>query len=270
MATNTANSVTRDAHLKWVPIPEMRVNALAQRDLNASWVNQLAVEMDLDKLGNPTLNFRDGHYYVVDGMHRVEALKVFGFADYRIQCWVYEGLTEQEEAEQFLVLNHKLTVDTFASFRVAVQAGREVEVDIDRIVNAVDLRISRDTSRPGTVRAVGMLRRIYRRAGAKTLQRTLTVARDAFGDTGMESVVLDGLALVVGRYEDRIDDEVLVTRLSKLNGGAPALSAKAEVMRQRTAKSKTHCVAAVVVEAYNAGRGGPRVTPWWRSESDAA
>jgi len=267
MANATAESVTREARLKWVLIPQMRVNILAQRDLNPSWVNKLAAELSLEKLGNPTLSFRDGHYYIVDGMHRVEALKVFGFGDYRIQCWVYAGLSEEEEAEMFLVLNNKLTVDVFARFRVAVQAGRDVDVDIDRIVNAAGLHISRDSVQ-GAVRAVGTLRRIYTRAGAKTLARTLAVARDGFGDAGMEAVILDGLALVIGRYEDRIDDAVLTAKLSKMGGGAKGLSGKAEVVRQRTAKPKTQSVAAVVVDAYNSGRVGPKITSWWRTSEN--
>src|SRR5262249_61491582 len=54
-----------------------------------------------------------------------------------------EGLTEAQEAEVFLKLNDTLPVRAFAKFKVSVQAGRDAEADVDRIVRALGLRIAR-------------------------------------------------------------------------------------------------------------------------------
>lgn len=267
MKAPQTNRLEREAHLEWITLSNMRVSPLAQRELNKARVDKIAAHLDLEQLGTPTVNRRDGHEYIVDGQHRIRALEAFGFdGDYTIQCWTYVGLSEEEEAEKFLKLNDTLTVETFARFQVAIQAGREIEVDINRIVLSHDLRLSRDYSVDGSIRAVGTLRRIYVRSGAAVLSRTLNVAKNAYGQSGMESIILDGLAMLIGRYESRVDDMTLIERLSKAQGGAVNVAGRAEVMRQKTGKPKSQCVAAAMTEIYNGGRGGSKLTPWWKSE----
>jgi len=48
------------------------------------------------------------------------------------------------------------------------------------------------------------------------------VIRDAYGDPGFDSYVLQGVALVLDRYGDEVDDLTLVTRLDKAKGGVKA------------------------------------------------
>jgi len=260
----TTHEIQRKATLTRVRLGDMAVSALGQRKLRPSRVNYLIATLDLEKLGAFTVNWRDGKAYLVDGQHRQQALLGSDFdPDYTVDCWTYIGLTEQEEADMFLGFADVLTINGFEKFGIAVVAGYPVETDIAKIVDEAGLRITRDDL-PGAVHAVGTLRRIYVRGGDTTLRRTLAVARDAFGDPGMEAVILDGLALLLGRYGDKVDDAVLVAKLANLGGGAKALSAKAEILRQRVGKPKGQCVAAVAVGLYNSGRVGPRVTPWWK------
>lgn len=52
--------VQREARLQWVPVPQMRVSPLAQRELNQARVDRLAASFDLEQLGTPAVSFRDG------------------------------------------------------------------------------------------------------------------------------------------------------------------------------------------------------------------
>ncbi len=265
--TDTTNGkrVEREARLRWVPIPKMKVSPLAQRELNQSRVDRILATFDLEQLGTPTVNRRDEHYYVIDGQHRIEALKQMGWNDQQVQCWTYEGLTEREEAEKFLKLNDVLVVNSFAKFRVGVQAGRLAECDIDRIVRAQGLCISLDKL-DGSIRAVGTLRRIYNRSGPATLARTLRLVRDAYGDPGLDAVVLDGIGLLCQRYNGDLNDETVVTRLAGAHGGVNGLLGRAENMRRQTGNPKAHCVAAAAVEITNTGvRGKERLPSWYQS-----
>ena len=54
----TGKKVEREARLRWVPLKETRVNPLAQRELNPARVDKIASEMELEQLGNPTVNWR--------------------------------------------------------------------------------------------------------------------------------------------------------------------------------------------------------------------
>ena len=261
--------VERAARLRWVPVPKMSTSSLSQRELNQSRVDRIVANLDLEQIGAPTVNLRDGLYWIIDGQHRIEALRQIGWGDQQIQCWTYEGLTEEDEAEKFLKLNDYLAVNALAKFRVSVQAGRDTECDIDRIVRALGLVVSADKV-PGGIGAVGTLRRVYDRAGAAVLRQTLSLVRDTYGDPGLEASVIDGVGLFVHRYGNETDLGYVAQRLKNAHGGSHGLLGKAEIIRRATGNQKNHCVAAAVVEIVNASRGGKRITSWWRDSAPTA
>jgi hypothetical protein len=267
-ATSTPERVSRSARLKWVPIRDMKVSALAQRDLNTAWVDRIANEFNVEQIGTPTVNLREGNYYVIDGQHRVAALKQIGWGDQQIQCWTYEGLSEAEEAEMFLRLSDTLGIKTFDKFRIGMQAGRDEETDIDRVVRANGLVVSKGPA-PNGIQAVATLRRVYRRSGPNGLGRTLRLVRDAYGEPGLEAAVIDGLGLVCHRYNGELNDAEAVKRLGNVHGGVNGLLGKAENLRRTTGRPKPHCVAAAAVEIINQGRGGKKLPSWWKVDEAA-
>jgi hypothetical protein len=268
-ATGTlVRRLERTARLRWVPLREMRVNPLAQRDLNRARVAQLAACFDPEQLGAPVVSCRGGRFWLLDGQHRVEAYKLWlgCWEDQQIQCWCYEGLTEAQEAERFLRLNDTLTVNAFAKFKVAVAAGRDAEADIDRITRALGLRIAARRS-GGGICAVATLRRVYDRAGVAVLARALRIIRDAYGDTGLDGPVIDGIALVCQRYDGDLTERRAVARLAAAHGGVHGLLSRAGQLRQSTGVAPAECVAAAAVELINRGTGRAKLAPWWRAES---
>lgn len=263
---STTNHVERAASLRWVPIGLMRVSPLAQREQNRARVDKIAANFDVEQIGTPTVNKRGGHFYIIDGQHRIEAMKDIGWGDQQVQCWTYENLTEQEEAERFLLLNDVLAVNAFAKFRIGVQAGREMECDIDRIVRINGCIVSQDQL-DGSIGAVGTLVRIYQRAGGTVLGRTIRIVRDAYGTAGLETSILDGIGLLCGRYNGDLEDQVAVAKLSHVHGGHNGLLGKAEIIRRQTGQPKNHSVAAAAVEIINAGRGGKKLSSWFREDA---
>lgn len=267
--TDKANSrhVEREARLTWVPLALMEVSPLAQRDLNKFRVGKLAANLDIEQLGTLTVNRRGGRFYIIDGQHRAEALRQIGYGDQQVQCWTYEGLTETQEAEKFLKLNDILVVGAFARFKVSVQAGREDETAIDQIVRGEGLRVSHDRT-DGSIMAVGTLERVYRRDGPENLGRALRIISGAYGDPGLQAIVIDGMGLLCHRYNGQLKDDKAVTQLSSAAGGVGALLGKAEVLRKQTGSPKAHCVAAAAVELINRGGRG-RLPSWWKSDGNA-
>jgi ParB-like nuclease domain len=265
MTDPSPKRVERDARLRWVPITETKSSPMAQRDLKQSRIDALAANFDLEQLGTPTVNHRDGFWYIIDGQHRIAALKEIGYGDQQVQCWAYEGLTEKEEAEKFLKLNDYLAVNAFAKFRIGVRAERTEETDIDRIVQAQGLHISQNKGE-GAISAVATLRKVYRRSPA-TLARTLRLVRDSYGDAGLEGPVIEGVGLLCHRYNGDLDDERTVKALSTALGGVNGLLGKAEVLRKQTHQARSHCVAAAAVELINQGRGGKKLPSWWKADS---
>lgn len=266
--TKATPKIEREARLRWVPLADTQVNPLAQRELNQARVDRMAADFDLEQIGTPTVNLRDGHYFIVDGQHRIAALIQMGWEDQQIQCWVYENLPSEIEAEMFLKLNDTLRVQAMPKFRAAVHAGRADECDIDRIVRANGMVISeRAVSDRPNITAVGTLQRIYRRSDGETLGRTLRIVRDAFGESGMEAVTLDGIALLCQRYNGELDDQLAVDRLGATPAGVSGLLSSAERMRAKFGGQKAHSVAAAAVEQINKRRGGKKLDSWWKADA---
>lgn len=255
--------IERTASLRWVPLNRMQVSDTAQRDIQQPRVDYLVSHMDIEQVGNPIVNERGGWFYIIDGQHRVAALREYLGEDQQIQCWTYTGLSEAEEAEKFLQINDVLTVTAFDRFEIGVEAGREVEVDIARIVEACGVVVSRNEQ--GGIRAVGTLRKVYNRGGPEVLSRTLTILIASFGESGLGAPVINGIGLMCGRYGADLDDEKAVNALRATRGGVNGLLGKAAVLRERTRQPLSQCVAAAAVEIINAGRGGKKMPTWWRT-----
>lgn len=249
-----------------VRLGQMRVCPEAQREFNPSWADRLLAEFDPDKLGTPELSFRDGHYYVMDGQHRIEALKRFlgdGWEEQCYPCWVWTGLSVAQEADKYLDFNNSKHGSLYEKFKCAVTAGRPVETEIKAIVEEEALRITKKSG-PGAVQAVGALKRVHRRDGADCLRRALRLSRDAYGS--IEGPVLDGLGLLTARYNGTLNDKAALQALAKAAGGINALRQRAEALHLKTGKSRPTCIAAAAVEIINRPRRGASKLPdWWKA-----
>lgn len=259
----------RDAHLRWIAIRELRVNPRAQREFRSQQAAAIAADLDLEALGYPVVNRRDGHYYIVDGQHRVAALKLIGYGDQQIQCDCLEGLTEAEEAELFLRRDARRAVSTFDRFRIGLTAERVRERDIERIVLGTGLCVSRSKTVANGISCVGTLIKVYDQLGGQVLGRALRIIRDAYGEPGLEAPLIHGLGLVCHRYNGMLQDDVAVLKLSDLHGGAGGLTGKAHKIRERTGNSVPQCVAAAAVEVINRG-AKPKLTNWFSGEDGAS
>lgn len=260
--------IERRATQQWIQLGMTRINPLAQRELVPNRVNALVAKFDPEQLGLPTANLRDGHWWIIDGQHRIEALKAWlgdGWEEQHVLVSAYEGLTEAEEADTFLKVNDAMAVNAFSKFRVGVKAKRPDETGVMKIVTNLGLRITRDRNDDAGIMAAGSLLRIYRDLGPTVLARALAVLHGAYGRTGLDAVPLRGMALLVARYDEAVEDDLMVQRLKAAAGGVGAVLNKAERMRKETGNQKIHCVAAALVDTYNSkAPRGEKLVSWWR------
>lgn len=263
--SNDPNRKQRASSLRWVPIVEMKVSPKAQREFKEAHAAEFAADFDLEALGFPVVNQRDGSYWIVDGQHRVAALKMIGWEDQKIQCEVYHDLSEAEEAELFLRRDKRRAVQAFDRFRIGIVAGRDIECDINRIVQGSGLRVSTDDS-DRSISAVGSLYRTYRNGGPVTLGRAIRILRDGFPEDGnaFRREMLDGAGLICQRYNGELDDKEVVAKLAALRGGAMTVMRKAAKLRAGTGEALGQCVAAALVEVTNSGRGGKKLPGWFK------
>ena len=261
----------RVSKVRPVRILEMRTPpaGVVQRKFSKAQAERYAANLDLDKLGTPIVNHRLGVYWIVDGQHRIEAVKMF-FAPSdpgSIECRVYDDLTDAEMADLFLGGDDRRAINVFEKFLVACTAEHQREMDIRRTIEAQGLKISQ-TKETGCIGAVGALGRVYDTAGAVVLGQTVRVIRDAFnGDPqAFDGQLIQGLGLVFNRYNGRTNEKDLSQRLAQFQSGARGVLRRAEAQRERTGNQKAQCVAAAIVDINNKGaKPAKRLPEWWKS-----
>jgi hypothetical protein len=266
---NAARRVSRTSKRMWVTLSEIRTPPAGkgQRPFDQAWADHLFADFDIEAFGIPTVSHRAGLFYVLNGQHRIDALKRWlgeGWERQQIECEVYENLTEAEEADKFDSLNTTKSASAYWKFTNRLTAGHESEVAIHGVLASLGLSVSPNKS-PGSIGAVSTLCRVFARSDSETLRRSLRIIRDSYGDPGFETAVIDGIAHLCQRYNGAIDEDVAVAKLSKSHGGVNGLLAKADILKKQTGNSKAHCVAAAAVDTINSGRGGNKLPTWWKT-----
>lgn len=269
----SAELPTSTESIEWVSLSSIgtdrRVNT---RSFDLAWVERkLSEGFDPDGIGVPIVSHRgDGIYVWLDGQNRGELMRRAGWADQKIQCRVFHGLTPAQEASLFLVHNDNRRVQPIYKFLARVTAADPVAVAITRIAERAGWRIS-DKTADGRILAVVALERVFlsdktdEEPGGAVLEATLRVVTEAWGfrPEAVDGRVLQGIGALLKRFGPAIDRAVLVKKLAEFPAGASGVLGKARGMQQFQGGTVPHCVAEVVVTAYNARRR-TNVLPDWR------
>lgn len=185
-------------------------------------VDRMFPDFNEDALGEITFSERsDGKLATIDGAHRIcLCRKVEHKALVRVK--VFKGLTIQEEARLFLLLNQGTNPTLVSKFKVSVIEGNPESIEIDNIIKKHGWELSKN-SNPGCLLAIATIQRVYRSA-SKTkpagkypgiLDRVLKIITATWGHdpAGMNMYIIEGLAQLVGRMGDSFNDETLIKEM---------------------------------------------------------
>jgi hypothetical protein len=249
-----------------VPIRDLRVERPPQRNLDPGFVDRIVKHFDHLSVGVIHVSRRaPGDYVVLDGQHRVEALRRMNEGTGLVECKVYVGLTREAEAALFLGLNNFHAPKAIDRFRSAVAAGRPVEVEVARQIELAGFKISTAPS-DGSLAAVTQCVALYKgKNGEQVLQQTLSTIVNAWGHTvaGVNGSVIAGLGRFIARYFDELDIESLEKRLATYPGGAAGLIGNGRGLVLLRGGRLQEAIGELLVELYNKGRRTRLVA--WRS-----
>ena len=230
-----------------------------QRVLNMRNVAGIVRHFDPAKLGVLVVSHReDGTYSVLDGQHRLAALRRLGYA--ATNCIVLEGMSIREEADYFRRQNeNKQTLRIADTFNASVWAEDEESMQIKRLMDKYNFRHGK-SGQPMCICAIGALQQIIRQFGTEALELTLasiaaTWPRDT---TILRREMLAGL----GEFWKRYAHVVTVPQFEARMQLKIPMDLYQEVRRRTqgkatpgTAFSKSirFTTCAVLVDAYNKG-----------------
>lgn len=275
------SSPKREPMEQQTAIPEVKYhNPGVSRDLSTAKLTsglpyQRPVETeDVDKLiakWNPCLltpivvSFRDGNFNVVDGQHRIAAMrKMAGGGDVTVPCIIYTGLTYEQEAELYYKLDKaKGHLRLSHATKALVESGSDTEIiEIKRLLEGVGFIWALDKP-AGEAFEIGATRAVinaYRLLGGASFSRMLTLtARTWHGaSSSLKASMLSGMALFLKTYETELDDDAFIKRLSAVDPDEILRRGKADFSTNRAALR----FARVIWDKYNSQRSGGRKLPY--------
>lgn len=232
-----------------VRVSDLQIDPQAQRTLNERRAQNIASNVVREAIGAVIISKRsNGELYIIDGQHRWRACALSGIPTMRAE--VHHGLTQAEEAILFLIKNresHKpRPID---EYHVGLTGGVPLYVDTESVLVKHGLTLG--SSSTNGVGAVSGVLRIVDRYGCAVLDRTLTVAEEAWGRSAetWDGMLLGGIGMCIGRWGDLVDDRELARKILSL-GTAPKW--RAEILSQSSRGG------------FNSGGTGSRVTSAYR------
>lgn len=135
--------VRQSSRMEYVPLDKMRVrDGISQREFRPAWSDHLFRNFSLERMATPVVNKVGQWFWIVDGQHRIDALKRWlGDSEgQQIECQVYQGLGEKQEADLFIALNDNKKVGAFDNYVTAITAGYADETNTDAIVRKAGFR----------------------------------------------------------------------------------------------------------------------------------
>ena len=195
-----------------------------QRTLNEKVVEKLVRCWDRMLMEPLVVSYRDGKYYVIDGQHRIAALRVlFQDKDTLVPCIVHMGLTEADEAALFYKLaQSRRKLSCAQSVKALLKSGGDVEInEIQAMLDAKGFQWILNGRGAGNykIRATRAVISSYHLLGRKSFPRLLfLLAKTWKGDSAsLTAMMLTGTALFLKRYEAEINDHHFISRLKNVS-----------------------------------------------------
>jgi len=177
------NAITIECDLR---LSQLEVAPEYQRPIRQVWLRKLIREFDPSLVGKIDVAERDGHYYVTDGQHRVEAMRVtFAGDDRLVRCDVRMVETAEEQARLFVMLNTaRAPLRNYEIFRARLASGDPDALVMVEVLAEYGFRpnlTSNGSMTGGTTSAFGTLLTLY---GARSMGLARTNTSGAYGGVG--------------------------------------------------------------------------------------
>lgn len=260
-----------------VPVSELEIDEGIQRDrLDLGKVRRIKANLNPAALGVVTVSRRttpngtERAKIVIDGWHRLQAIKELTDNTGSIRCHVFENLTAEQEAQMFLDLNAGNQPNILTKFRVRLVAKDPIAIGIDQLTKSYGLVVQPGINE-GSIQCIGALERVWKRSESEEmepnlLQLTLAALTKAWGKDrfAIQAVMIEGVAAFLAEYGDRVEFDRLVQRLKAYEGGPMVLHSSASQYAANRNGRVTMAVADLVTDNYNKGLGPNKRLPAWR------
>lgn len=240
-------------------VDQLRTDPTVQRPLDLKRANRIASELNPSAIGVICVSVRDdGNNIIIDGQHRVEALRIAGKNKDKIPCEVYIGLSRPEEAAMFRIRNNTKEITRLDKFRVRLVEEDVVALAIMKILHEHGWYLpGQEGPAKGRFAAVAAIERIFNAdpfSDPNAAHRAITTVTAAWGhdEDAVNGHIVEGVGKFYLKNPNAATSDV-ISKLSIYDGGPRALYGKAGVLKDSTG-SLTGAIVEMVTVLYNKGK----------------
>lgn len=247
------------------------INPAYQRWVSERHVNDIATNFDPNVFGALIVSHRDDgggdRYAVVDGQHRLLALRLVAPSDIAAPCSIRDGLSVEDEASIFWKMNKtRLQVSGSAEFKARLIAREPIALGINEIATKYGVYMQQKGPGPLGLREVGAFSSVEEIYIAGHLDRVFRIMTEGWGQERgvLRAKYIRGIYrfLVERNHAHLIDDAHLIQRLQET---PPADIERKALFFQETIRGRwDESMARSFHEHYNRGlrSSGRRLPPW--------
>lgn len=191
-----------------------------QRPTDAERVKRIAAQYNPALINFIKVSFRDGKYYVFDGLHtRALLIAMNGGRHLNVKCKMYR-LTKEQEAELFAQQNGLSKIPT-ANYRFKAKyvAHDQDITNFYNITNATGLLMDfSDSKSNNRIVCVSKAYKAYKTLSATEYATMLRVIKNAWGgrEDSLRQEIVGGMTRIMLAYRGQLDTNRLIDRLSQV------------------------------------------------------
>jgi hypothetical protein len=256
--------------VEYIPVNELEVDRTVQRQfLDTRKVEKIVRNFNADALDVITVSWRnDVTKVILDGAHRVEAIRRVTSNTGEVLCRIFRGLAREQEAQMFLDLNEGNKPTLIDRFQVRKVAGDKVAVEMDEVLRSYGWKVVGGTA-PGSFQCVGAAEKIFLRGRdddkyPDLFSNTIMVVTRAWENSvaGVMAPILEAISSILMEYGDAVDVGRLERVLRNWSGGPHVLMEDGRTLARSVRGRPAMGIATRIVDEYNVGLKSRKLYPW--------
>lgn len=193
-----------------------------QREIDEKRVKLIASHFNPNLVNPIKVSARDGKYFVFDGQHTLRALKLRnGNHDLPVECKVYTGLTQQDEARLFSEQGGIVRpVKTNAKMKALYTAGDVEIVELHRAINSQGIRFDFTNAKaPNKIVACTTIYTIFKKTTCSEFAEILNIIKESWNGEAesFNKEILMGTFIFYKAYKPYLNRKKIVRQFAKVS-----------------------------------------------------
>lgn len=262
---------------EYVKVKDLSVDRIVQRGfLDTRKVDRIVKNFNPSALGVVIVSRRGRMVNIVlDGAHRVEAVRRLTGGDGEVLCHVFTDLPIETEAKMFLDLNAGSQPHLIDRFKVRMVAGDPVASAMNEILRSYGWKVD-NRSGSGFFQPVGAAEKIYQIGLAKDangderypdlFQETIMLISHAWktDHSSVMAPILEAVSALLLEYGDALDASRLERTMAEYSGGPRGLVEDGRQLARSLRGRPSMGIAQRLVDEYNKGLKTRKLYGWRR------